>query len=414
MSDASTSEHMVLSLTDEFPGYVDEFGFPNEPRTFAGTEFDDLLEFCAGKSASDITIQTDCPAFIHVNGRKLCATKRKLAASEVDAITNHIYGANGTAQIRKGEEIDGRHMVVRRARDKVGSMIVVSKTGFRVNITACWSNGDENGIQITCRVIKPLPPCLSEMRIETGIIDNLYPQQGLVCICGKTGSGKSTVLAGAMREIIEDPNAHKKIITYEAPIEYVFDDLPRASAIVSQHEIPRHLPSFARGVRNALRRAPDIILVGETRDRETVQASLEASQTGHAVYTTVHSNSVANTPSRLAGMFPPAEQMTKVFEIIESLRLVVVQRLVLTADGKSRIALREFLSFDQSVRDQLRRATSLREAEHILAKLVERKGQTMLSSAQQAYDKGLITSDMMVIIERESKSDLIEDLGMTL
>jgi defect-in-organelle-trafficking protein DotB len=155
-----------------------------------------------------------------------------------------------------------------------------------------------------------------------------------------------------------------------------------------------------------------VILVGETRDMETAQASLEASQTGHVVYTTIHSNSVPNTLSRVANMFSPSERMTKVFELAESLRLVVVQRLVRRADGAGRIALREFLAFDQSVRDQLRMATSLREAEHLLAKIVERKGQTMLSCAQTAFDKGLISADQLVIIENEYKSNLIDDLGL--
>jgi len=399
-------------LEEEYPGYEDEFGMPDEPKIMSASDFDILLEFCAIKGAADITLQTEMPVYAFIQGRNLRVTKRSLTANEVDAITNYIYGSNGTSQIRKGDEIDTRHVVVRRERNEVGSMMVVSKLGFRVNITGCWSNGDENGLQITARSIKALPPSLDDMGIEQSIIDNLYPEQGLVCVCGPTGSGKSTLLAGGMRKLIENPDSNKKIITYESPIEYVFDDIRRSSTIVSQHEIPRHLPSFARGVRNALRRAPKVILVGETRDMETAQAALEASQTGHVVYTTVHSKSVANTISRLSNLFLPSERMTKVFELSESFRLIIVQRLFRRADGKGLIALREFLVFDQAVRDQLLVATSVREAEHILTKLVERYGQSMLSSAQKAFDKGLISSDIMVVIENESKSNLIEDLGL--
>lgn len=415
MSDLAAISDAIrpMSLDDEFPGYEEHFGLPVEPRFMDGQEFDLMLEHCAGHNAADVTIQTEEPVRAYIEGRNLRITKRSLTANEVETITNYIYGSNGVTQIRKGEEVDTRHMVVRRAPNAQGSMVVVSKLGFRVNITGCWSNGDENGMQITCRTIKALPPSLDDMNVEAEIIDALYPDQGMVCVCGPTGSGKSTLLAGGLRKIIEDPDSHRKIITYEHPIEYVYDELPRASAIVSQHEIPRHLPSFARGVRNALRRAPKIILVGETRDGETAQAALEASQTGHAVYTTVHSNSVANTLSRMANMFVPSERMTKVFELAESLRLVIVQRLVRRVDGKGRVALREFLVFDQAVRDQLRVATSLREAEHMLAKLVERKGQTMLSSAQRAFDAGLISADIMTVIERESKSSLIEDIGVS-
>jgi defect-in-organelle-trafficking protein DotB len=412
---ASVSSAHLQPMAAAYPlGYCPEFALAVEPRFFDGEEFDRLLEHCAGHDASDVTIQTEEPVWAHIQGRNNRLTKRNLTANEVEAITNAIYGSNGVTQIRKGEEIDARHTVVRRAANSMGSMVVVSKLGFRVNITGCWSHGDENGIQITVRPIKALPPSLDEMGIEPEIVDALYPEQGLGCICGPTGSGKSTLLAGALRKKIEDPNSHTKIITYEAPIEYVYDELERASAIVSQHEVPRHVASFARGVRNALRRAPKIILVGETRDMETAQASLEASQTGHMVYTTVHTNSVPNTLSRLANMFPPAERMTKVFELAESLRFIIVQRLVRRADAPGRVALREYLVFDQSVRDHLRSASSLREAEHMLAKLVERQGQTMLSSAQRAFDAGLISADTMMIFERESKSDFIADLNMHL
>lgn len=411
LATSSTAHQQGESVANP-PGYDLEFALPLEPRFFAGEEFDLLLEHAAQHDASDITIQTEEPVMAHVQGLNCRLSRRNLTANEVEAITNAVYGSNGVTQIRKGEEIDMRHTVVRRAANSMGSMVVVSKLGFRVNATGCLSHGDENGIQITVRPIKELPPSLDELGIEAELVDALYPEQGLGLVCGPTGSGKSTLLAGGVRKKIEDPNSHTKVITYEAPIEYTYDGVPRASAIVSQHEVPRHVASFARGVRNALRRAPKIIVVGETRDMETAQASLEASQTGHMVYTTVHTNSVPNTLARLANMFPPAERMTKVFELAEALRFIVVQRLVRRADAPGRVALREFLVFDQSVRDHLRSASSLREAEHMLAKLVERQGKTMLSSAQQAFDKGLISADTMMIFERESKSDFMADLNL--
>lgn len=410
---ASAKLHLerLMSLDDPFPGYEEKYGFPNEPRAFTKESFDALLVHATRVGASDITLQTEEAAYAYIEGRNLRLTKRTLTSNEIETITNYIYGQNGVSRIRSGEDIDTRHPVVRRELNGQGANVVVEKLGFRVNITGCWARGDENGMQITCRTIKASPPRLAEMGVEEGIVEAFYPEQGLVCVCGPTGSGKSTLLGGGMRAVIEDANSHKKIITLEAPIEYTYDDIERASALVSQHEIPRHLKSFARGVRNTLRRAPKIILVGETRDGETVEASLEASQTGHTVYTTVHSNSVANTLSRMANMFPPAERMTKVFELVESLRLVVVQRLVRRTDGRGRVALREFLAFDQAVRDHLRVVTSLREAEHTLAKLVEKRGQTMLSAAQRQFDTGLISADAMTIFERESQSSLIEDLG---
>lgn len=402
----------AMGMDDPFPGYVQELGYPDEGRVITDSlDLDRLFDHCSQIDANDITIQSDYPVMAHVSGLKVRITKRPLALYEVERICNVIYGSNGVTQLRKGEDIDYRYTVVKKVPDEYGGMTPVSKRNFRINITGCWSNGDDNGIQVTARAIASTPPRLESLGIEQDIIDNLYPLQGMVCVCGPTGSGKTTLLAAVLVELIVDADSHRKIVTYEAPIEFLYDDLPRASALMAQHEIPRHLPSFARGVRNALRRAPEILLVGETRDAETAAASIEASQTGHALYTTVHANSVAHTLSRLANLFPPDQRMTKVFEFAEMLRLVVVQRLFKRIGG-GRIACREFLAFDQDVRDQLRSATSLREAEHMLAKLVERKGQTLMSAVTKAHAAGLISDEDLQQVERENKSSVVEDLGM--
>jgi len=400
------------NLAELYPGYRPELGFPNEPRFFNKEEFDRLLVHVADNDGADLTLQTEEPAYAYIRGENIRLTTRPLTNSEIEIICNHIYGQqNGVAVIRAGGEIDVRHPVILKETNGQGSTITKAKYGFRVNITGCWARGDDSGMQITARTIKSSPPRLEEMGIEQELVDNFYPHDGLVLVCGPTGSGKSTLLAGAMRKIIEDPNSHRKIITGEAPIEYTYDDIPRSSAIISQHEIPRHLPSFRAFVRNTLRRAPKIILVGESRDAETVEASLTATETGHAVYSTVHSRSVSHTMARLANLFPPHERMTKVFELIESFRVIIVQKLVRRADGTGRVALREFLVFDQVIRDHLRQATSLREAEHIMSKMVEKYGQTMLSAAQRAYEAGLIPAHEVSVLERESSSSLIESLS---
>ena len=168
----------------------------------------------------------------------------------------------------------------------------------------------------------------------------------------RLGSGKSTLLASIIRELVEREDSHRKVLTYEAPIEFVYDMLNKPTAIISQAEIPRHLPSFAAGVRNALRRSPGLILVGESRDTETISASIEAALTGHPVYTTLHSNGVPETIRRLVASFPADERVGRIIDILETVRLVIWQKLVPTVDGK-RVALREYLVFDEHVRDEL-------------------------------------------------------------
>src|SRR5690606_36326794 len=138
--------------------------------------------------------------------------------------------------------------------------------------------------QITMRVLPDVPPKMVDLKVDQPVIENWAPRDGIVLITGPTGSGKSTLLAAGMRMLIERGQGCGKMLTYEAPIEFVYDAIMSDKSLVSQSEIPRHLKNFEAGVRNALRRKPNIILVGEARDRETISACIEAGQTGHAVY----------------------------------------------------------------------------------------------------------------------------------
>src|SRR5262249_17386620 len=142
---------------------------------------------------------------------------------------------------------------------------------FRVNGTGCQVEGHP-GIQLTLRTIPTSPPNLSDLHLPPAMLNALAPPDAVVYVTGATGPAKSTLLAAIIKEIAQDPNSHRKILTYEAPIEFVFDAIEKPTAVVSQSEIPRHLPNFAAGVRNALRRKPRLILVGESRDTETISA----------------------------------------------------------------------------------------------------------------------------------------------
>lgn len=365
----------------------------NEPIRFDGEDFKRLMLHAQKLGASDVTLQSDEPASVELHGQYRNITSRPMSDQEIGDIVNFIYGANGVTQIRKGEDIDCSYEIAERRQYRYR---------FRVNVTGCLTRGSD-GIQITIRLINSIPPSVETLAVEQEILDAITPHNGLVVITGATGSGKSTLLASVIRGILEDPDAHKKIITYEAPIEFVYEEVNRKSCIVSQHEIPRNLPSFARAVRNSLRRAPKIILVGESRDRETVQAAIEASETGHLLFTTVHANSVPETLYRMVSMFPVAERASKMYEIIEALRLVVTQRLVRTPDGK-RTALREFLVFDEQVRDALRQTQSLKEAVSMTAQFVESRGQSMLSAAMKALDEGKIDRREAAVYEAVSRA----------
>ena len=379
---------------------INEFLFPQEPIRLSIEVLSDILIHCVKLDASDITIQTGEPIYAEIFGRLKKVTRRKLSNTEVGEIINAMYGPNGTTQIMSGKDVD-THFEIRPNRS--------DRYRFRINATGCQVEGHD-GIQITARTIPTDPPTLDKMGLPKAILDAIMPEQGVVYITGATGSGKSTLLASIIRSIVEDSNSNRKILTYEAPIEFVYDSVEKISSIVSQSEIPRHLPSFAAGVRNALRRKPRLILVGEARDPETISAVMEAAMTGHPVYTTLHSNSVAETVRRLVVTFPAEERQGRTVDIIETLRLIVSQRLVPTVDGK-RVALREYLNFDEDVRDQLLEA----DPNHITAivrKLVRERGKTIAVDAKEKFEAGLITERLYrVIAEQSNRED--KDIGIT-
>jgi defect-in-organelle-trafficking protein DotB len=191
-----------------------------------------------------------------------------------------------------------------------------------------------------------------------------------------------------------------KLLTYEAPIEYTYDAITSPQSLVAQTEIPRHLPTFADGVRNALRRKPNIILVGESRDRATVAASIEAGQTGHAVYTTAHTIGVAATLRRLVSVFEPNERTERAAALMETLRLVITQALVPRTNG-GRLAVREWMVFDDAVREEMLDMPQERWANRIQQMLPDR-GQTMQKSAKIAFENGQIDRRWYLALARGS------------
>jgi defect-in-organelle-trafficking protein DotB len=234
------------------------------------------------------------------------------------------------------------------------------------------------------------------MNLPPNIIEALAPQEGIVFITGATGSGKSTLLASIIRELIENEDSHRKVLTYESPIEFVYDEIETISSIVSQSEIPRHLPTFADGVRNALRRKPRLIMVGECRDAATISAALEAALTGHPVYTTLHTSGVAETMRRLVTSFAGEERLGRTIDILETIRLCIWQKLVPTVDNK-RVALREYLVFDEEVRDILLDSDP-NEVTSATRKLVREKGQLMTADARMKFEQGLISERVFKLI----------------
>jgi defect-in-organelle-trafficking protein DotB len=355
-----------------------EFLLPDEPIRLNIESFDRMLVHCVNLGTSDVTLQTGSPIFAEIHGKLHPVTARKITNTEVGDMLNAIYGSNGTTQIFSGKDVD-THYEIRPSRTQ--------RFRFRVNGTGCQVEGHD-GIQITLRTIPATPPTLESLGVEKAIMDAMAPEQGTVVITGPTGSGKSTLLAAIIRHLAEEADGNRKMLTYESPIEFVYDSINAPSSLISQSEIPRHLPSFAAGVRNALRRKPRLILVGESRDMETIAATIEAALTGHPVYTTVHSNGVADAIRRMIATFPAEERNGRALDILETLRMVVWQKLVPSTDGQ-RVALREYLVLNDQIRDKLIDTP----VELIASKtrlFLKEQGQPMIVDAEKKFKEGRI------------------------
>lgn len=362
--------------------------WPDEPPRIRIEVVDDLILWCVLQRASDVTIQSDRQTYIEIDGKLFAVTRRSIDSADISAFVTKMYGLDAMAALTAGKDLDLSYEI-RVDRN--------TRFRFRVNITAIMSKG-RDGVCISLRVLPNVPPRMSDLGIEPELVDAWAPRQGLVFVTGPTGSGKTTLLAAGTRMLIERPSGAGKMLTYEAPIEYVYDQIIGPHSIIAQTEIPRNLPTFAAGVRNALRRKPNVILVGEARDRETVSAAIEAGQTGHLVYSTTHTVGVAATVRRLVSVFETGERLERAYALMETTRLIVTQALVPRVGG-GRVALREFLIFDEHVRDHLLN-TPLESWTLETQNLVEKYGKTMQKSANAAYQEGLIDRRHYLLLSR--------------
>lgn len=359
-----------------------------------------LLEAVAHK-VSDVYMQPGEPILADLHGTMNAITRKRLDYAEVESIATWVSGQkDAIAQLAQRKPIDASYEVFDpKAVDKLGRSL---RHRFRVNITAHEYRGSM-GVQIVMRYIISEPPPLSMLQLDPEIIANVTPRDGIVYVTGATGSGKTTTFAGLMRYIAENDTPIKgNIVTGEAPIEFKFDTLPRTHSIFVQSEIGKHFESFADFVKADMRRHPALIMVGEARDQETIEAAVEASNTGHPVWTTVHSKSVAGTFRRLVSRVDRAQQGAILFDIITTAQVVVSQTLVPKIGG-GRYPLREFLVVTDALRDKFYDCADPNRISSVVQAAVEKHGRTMESVAREAMQKQIITSDVYKLIARSSE-----------
>ena len=222
--------------------------------------------------------------------------------------------------------------------------IILGNLRFRANFYKTL-----NGSAAVLRRVETKIPLMDSLGLPPVLFELIDAHKGLVLVTGPTGSGKSTTLAAIINQINESRQAN--IITIEDPVEFIHKD---KKSIVSQREVGKQTESFAKALKGALREDPDVILVGELRDLETIGMALTAAETGHLVFATLHTSGASNTINRLIDVFPPEQQTQIKAQISESLKMVVTQKLFKKKDGSGRIAAFEVMVCNSAVKNLIR------------------------------------------------------------
>lgn len=366
--------------------------FPDEPLTppvWTTGDFDALLRWSVEQGASDVSIIPDFPVCHRVHGRWGHATSLPIKRQDIERFTEHVSQNPGAmALLINANDMDFSYELL------VGRGV---RKRFRVNATAC-SSSHGLGVNLVFRSIPSTPPTVQALGLEESLLENIFHESGLVLIAGTMGSGKTTLLASVMREIREN-QSHRCSVTYEFPIEFDLFNIEGAKGPIVQTEIPTHLKSFDHAPVNAARRAVDALLVGESRDRETFRGICEAAEIGTATYTTVHTQSVAETVRRVVNKFTVDERNYILTALIGSLRMIVYQMLVPRADGKGRVAVREWLPISQSFRRTLMGA-DLAQMDELFHNEIYSVGQPLVPYAERLFGAGTIDADTYALIKR--------------
>jgi twitching motility protein PilT len=314
-----------------------------EPQELRGTASDNPLEQLliemAQRGASDLLIISGAAPVFRIDGRLTRSVETALAAEDINALLAPLL----TGKMRERMETEGAvdfSLRLARASDDDDRRA----WRFRINV-----HRQRGTLAAAVRALPTEVPTLAQLALPTSLGELVKPTRGLVLICGPTGSGKTTTLAALVGEINRAEARH--VITIEDPIEY---EHRNAKSVIEQVEIGRDAPSFAAALRAALRQDPDVILVGEMRDLETVATALTAAETGHLIVSTLHTSDVAQAIHRIIDVFPPAQQTQIRQQLAMSLNAIVVQHLIPRNDDKGRSVAVEVLLTNQAVRNHIR------------------------------------------------------------
>lgn len=296
---------------------------------------EEMLRIAKEAGASDLHITVGVPPKMRVNGKLLTMDFDKMLPNDTRQLLTEIMNEKQLAYFEERGEHDMSFSIPNLGR-------------YRVN-----AYKQRGSVAIALRLVGTRVPSPEELGVPDSVIDLYQRKRGLVLVTGPTGSGKSTTLAAIIDKINNNRECH--VITLEDPIEYLHQ---HKLSMVNQREIGLDSLSYANALRAALREDPDVILVGEMRDFETISVAITAAETGHLVLSTLHTIGAASTVDRVIDVFPPHQQQQVRVQFANVLEAVISQQLIPKADDSGRVAAFEVLHANQAVRNLIRESKS--------------------------------------------------------
>ena len=355
-------------------------------------DLDKLLQLMIQKNGSDLFITADAPISMKVNGTIAPVTKSALTPEQSMTLVKSVMTPS---QIKEFDEtlecqfaISDKHQ---NARFRASAFVQKDCAGM------------------VLRKIETKIPTVEQLNLPPILNEIAMKKQGIVLLVGATGTGKSTTLAAMMGYRNENSRGH--IITIEDPIEYVHE---HKGCIITQREVGIDTKSFEAGLKNALRQAPDVILIGEIRTRETMDYAIQYAETGHLVFATLHANNANQAIDRIIHFFDAEHHEQILMDLSLNLRAIVAQQLIATPDGKGRRAAIEILLNSQLIGDYIRKG-EVHEIKPVMKRSRELGMQTFDQALFDLYENGEITyrdaikhadspNDLRLLIKLESKS----------
>ncbi|NOX77804.1 MAG: PilT/PilU family type 4a pilus ATPase [Gammaproteobacteria bacterium] len=355
-------------------------------------DFDKLLQLMVQKNGSDLFITADAPPSMKVNGTIMPVTKSALTPEQSMTLVKSVMTPS---QIKEFDETLECQFAIsdkqQNARFRVSAFVQKDCAGM------------------VLRKIETKIPTVEQLNLPPILNEIAMKKRGIVLLVGATGTGKSTTLAAMMGYRNENSRGH--IITIEDPIEYVHE---HKGCIITQREVGIDTKSFEAGLKNTLRQAPDVILIGEIRTRETMDYAIQYAETGHLVFATLHANNANQAIDRIIHFFDAEHHEQILMDLSLNLRAIVAQQLIATPDGKGRRAAIEILLNSQLIGDYIRKG-EVHEIKPVMKRSRELGMQTFDQALFDLYENGEITyrdaikhadspNDLRLLIKLESKS----------